>query len=184
MMLLWPIAFAALSSLAEKLQQLCPKLRFIVAHGQMRERELEEKMHAFLRGDDDALSPAQQRGLARPLGAMLRAGLDQASFLMAFLLLLNLPLVGLFVKVLELPRWFLLTSKLFAGVCVSILQVYAFLFIALEAGSYEVAVATPEGAAIARNVTVRSSGRASSRWGRRSPSRRRWAAPTATSTPS
>ena len=36
---------------AEKLRQLCPKLRFIVAHGQMRERELEEKMHAFLRGD-------------------------------------------------------------------------------------------------------------------------------------
>ncbi|MGI9113278.1 MAG: DEAD/DEAH box helicase, partial [Gaiellaceae bacterium] len=29
---------------AEKLQQLCPKLRFIVAHGKMRERELEEKM--------------------------------------------------------------------------------------------------------------------------------------------
>ena len=40
---------------AEKLQQLCPKLRFIVAHGQMRERELEEKMHAFLRGDADVL---------------------------------------------------------------------------------------------------------------------------------
>ena len=36
---------------AEKLRQLCPSLRFIVAHGQMRERELEEKMHAFLRGD-------------------------------------------------------------------------------------------------------------------------------------
>jgi transcription-repair coupling factor (superfamily II helicase) len=40
---------------AEKLQQLCPALRFIVAHGQMRERELEEKMHAFLRGDADVL---------------------------------------------------------------------------------------------------------------------------------
>ncbi|MBA2383061.1 MAG: transcription-repair coupling factor, partial [Actinobacteria bacterium] len=40
---------------AEKLQQLCPKLRFIVAHGKMRERELEEKMHAFLRGDADVL---------------------------------------------------------------------------------------------------------------------------------
>jgi transcription-repair coupling factor (superfamily II helicase) len=40
---------------AEKLQQLCPTLRFIVAHGQMRERELEEKMHAFLRGDADVL---------------------------------------------------------------------------------------------------------------------------------
>ena len=40
---------------AQKLQQLCPKLRFIVAHGKMRERELEEKMHAFLRGDADVL---------------------------------------------------------------------------------------------------------------------------------
>ncbi|MHB1242789.1 MAG: transcription-repair coupling factor [Gaiellaceae bacterium] len=40
---------------AEKLRQLCPKLRFIVAHGQMRERDLEEKMHAFLRGDADVL---------------------------------------------------------------------------------------------------------------------------------
>ena len=40
---------------AEKLRQLCPKIRFIVAHGQMRERELEEKMHAFLRGDGDVL---------------------------------------------------------------------------------------------------------------------------------
>jgi transcription-repair coupling factor (superfamily II helicase) len=40
---------------AEKLRQLCPALRFLVAHGQMRERELEEKMHAFLRGDADVL---------------------------------------------------------------------------------------------------------------------------------
>jgi transcription-repair coupling factor (superfamily II helicase) len=40
---------------AEKLQQLCPGLRFLVAHGQMRERELEEKMHSFLRGDADVL---------------------------------------------------------------------------------------------------------------------------------
>jgi transcription-repair coupling factor (superfamily II helicase) len=40
---------------AEKLRQLSPNLRFLVAHGQMRERELEEKMHAFLRGDADAL---------------------------------------------------------------------------------------------------------------------------------
>jgi transcription-repair coupling factor (superfamily II helicase) len=40
---------------AEKLRQLCPNLRFLVAHGQMRERELEEKIHAFLRGDADVL---------------------------------------------------------------------------------------------------------------------------------
>jgi transcription-repair coupling factor (superfamily II helicase) len=40
---------------AEKIQQLVPGLRVEVAHGQMRERELEEKMHAFLRGDAEAL---------------------------------------------------------------------------------------------------------------------------------
>jgi transcription-repair coupling factor (superfamily II helicase) len=40
---------------AEKLRQVAPSLRFLVAHGQMRERELEEKMHAFLRGDADVL---------------------------------------------------------------------------------------------------------------------------------
>jgi transcription-repair coupling factor (superfamily II helicase) len=40
---------------AEKLQQLCPSLRFLVAHGQMAERELEERMHAFLAGDADVL---------------------------------------------------------------------------------------------------------------------------------
>jgi transcription-repair coupling factor (superfamily II helicase) len=40
---------------AEKLRQIAPNLRFLVAHGQMRERELEERMHAFLRGDADVL---------------------------------------------------------------------------------------------------------------------------------
>ena len=40
---------------AEKIAQLSPSLRVLVAHGQMRERELEEKMHAFLRGDADVL---------------------------------------------------------------------------------------------------------------------------------
>jgi transcription-repair coupling factor (superfamily II helicase) len=40
---------------AAKLEQLCPNLRFLVAHGQMREKELEEKMHTFLRGDADVL---------------------------------------------------------------------------------------------------------------------------------
>ena len=38
-----------------KLQQLCPGLRFLVAHGQMAERELEERMHAFISGDADVL---------------------------------------------------------------------------------------------------------------------------------
>jgi len=40
---------------AAQLGQLCPKLRFLVAHGQMKEKDLEEKMHAFLRGDADVL---------------------------------------------------------------------------------------------------------------------------------
>ncbi len=40
---------------AAKIQQLVPGLRVLVAHGQMKERELEERMHAFLRGDADVL---------------------------------------------------------------------------------------------------------------------------------
>ncbi|HEY2354237.1 MAG TPA: transcription-repair coupling factor [Gaiellaceae bacterium] len=40
---------------AAQLGQLCPNLRFLVAHGQMKEKDLEEKMHAFLRGDADVL---------------------------------------------------------------------------------------------------------------------------------
>jgi transcription-repair coupling factor (superfamily II helicase) len=40
---------------AAKLQQLSPDLRLLVAHGQMSERELEERMHAFLAGDADVL---------------------------------------------------------------------------------------------------------------------------------
>jgi transcription-repair coupling factor (superfamily II helicase) len=39
----------------EKLEELCPSLRFLVAHGQMSEKELEERMHAFLAGDADVL---------------------------------------------------------------------------------------------------------------------------------
>jgi transcription-repair coupling factor (superfamily II helicase) len=40
---------------AEKLRQLLPDLRFLVVHGQMRERELEEHMLSFLAGDADVL---------------------------------------------------------------------------------------------------------------------------------
>ena len=40
---------------AAKLQQMLPELRFLVAHGQMSERQLEERMHAFLAGDADVL---------------------------------------------------------------------------------------------------------------------------------
>ncbi|MGH3057635.1 MAG: transcription-repair coupling factor [Gaiellaceae bacterium] len=40
---------------AEHLRQLCPELRFVVAHGQMPERELEGHMLSFLAGDADVL---------------------------------------------------------------------------------------------------------------------------------
>ena len=40
---------------AEKIRQLVPKARVLVAHGQMGERELEDKMLAFLSGDADVL---------------------------------------------------------------------------------------------------------------------------------
>jgi transcription-repair coupling factor (superfamily II helicase) len=40
---------------AVRLRALCPGMRFLVAHGQMEERALEERMLAFLRGDADVL---------------------------------------------------------------------------------------------------------------------------------
>ncbi len=40
---------------AEKLRQLCPSARVLVAHGQMPERELEDTMLAFLAGEADVL---------------------------------------------------------------------------------------------------------------------------------
>ncbi|HKG17402.1 MAG TPA: transcription-repair coupling factor, partial [Solirubrobacteraceae bacterium] len=40
---------------AERLRGLCPKLRFLVAHGQLDERDLEERMLSFLRGEADVL---------------------------------------------------------------------------------------------------------------------------------
>jgi transcription-repair coupling factor (superfamily II helicase) len=40
---------------AAKLQELCPQLRVLVAHGQMKDRELENRMIQFLRGDADVL---------------------------------------------------------------------------------------------------------------------------------
>ena len=40
---------------ADRLRQLAPGLRYIVGHGQMKERELEEHMLSFLRGDADVL---------------------------------------------------------------------------------------------------------------------------------
>jgi transcription-repair coupling factor (superfamily II helicase) len=40
---------------AERLRGLCPGMRFEVAHGQLEERELEQRMLSFLRGDADVL---------------------------------------------------------------------------------------------------------------------------------
>jgi transcription-repair coupling factor (superfamily II helicase) len=40
---------------AERLRSLCPTVRFAETHGQMPERELEEAMLAFLRGESDCL---------------------------------------------------------------------------------------------------------------------------------
>jgi len=40
---------------AEKVRQLVPRARVLVAHGQMPERELEDRMLSFLRGDADVL---------------------------------------------------------------------------------------------------------------------------------
>jgi transcription-repair coupling factor (superfamily II helicase) len=40
---------------AEKLHQLCPELRFLVVHGQLPEKALEERMLRFIRGDADVL---------------------------------------------------------------------------------------------------------------------------------
>ena len=44
-----------IGSLAELLTRLVPEVRVLVAHGQLRERELEDKMLAFVRGDFDVL---------------------------------------------------------------------------------------------------------------------------------
>ncbi len=40
---------------AERLRGLCPGLRFLVAHGQLEERALEDRMMSFLRGEADVL---------------------------------------------------------------------------------------------------------------------------------
>jgi transcription-repair coupling factor (superfamily II helicase) len=44
-----------LSDVAERLRALCPEVRFVEAHGQMDEGELEATMLTFLRGDADCL---------------------------------------------------------------------------------------------------------------------------------
>src|SRR6185436_13298360 len=40
---------------AERLRALCPEMTFSVAHGQMDEKQLEDRMMHFLRGDADVL---------------------------------------------------------------------------------------------------------------------------------
>ena len=44
-----------IGGVAERLRALCPGVRFAVAHGQMDERELEDTMLSFLRGEADCL---------------------------------------------------------------------------------------------------------------------------------
>ena len=44
-----------IDEVAERLRALCPRLRFTVAHGQMDEKQLEERMVDFLRGEADVL---------------------------------------------------------------------------------------------------------------------------------
>jgi transcription-repair coupling factor (superfamily II helicase) len=44
-----------IGSIAELLQRIVPEVRVLVAHGQMKESELEEKMLSFVRGDFDVL---------------------------------------------------------------------------------------------------------------------------------
>jgi transcription-repair coupling factor (superfamily II helicase) len=44
-----------IDEVAERLRALCPGVRFAVAHGRMDERELEDTMLSFLRGDADCL---------------------------------------------------------------------------------------------------------------------------------
>ncbi len=44
-----------IQTFAEELRALVPEVRILVAHGQMRERELEEHMYSFLHGEADVL---------------------------------------------------------------------------------------------------------------------------------
>ncbi len=44
-----------IGTVAEMLARVVPEVKVIVAHGQMKERDLEDRMHAFMRGDADVL---------------------------------------------------------------------------------------------------------------------------------
>jgi len=45
----------SIGEIHEDLARIVPEVRILVAHGQMKERELEDRMHAFLRGDAEVL---------------------------------------------------------------------------------------------------------------------------------
>ena len=46
---------ASIGSVAETLASVVPEVKVIVAHGQMKESDLEDRMHAFIRGDAEVL---------------------------------------------------------------------------------------------------------------------------------
>ncbi len=46
---------ASIGAIEEMLNRVVPEARVIVAHGQMRERELDERMHAFMQGEAEVL---------------------------------------------------------------------------------------------------------------------------------
>ncbi|MFP6639553.1 MAG: transcription-repair coupling factor [Myxococcota bacterium] len=46
---------ASIESVAEMLADVVPEVRVIIAHGQMKERQLENRMHTFLRGEAEVL---------------------------------------------------------------------------------------------------------------------------------
>ena len=46
---------ATIGSIAEMLAEVVPEIKVITAHGQMKERELEDRMHAFVHGEADVL---------------------------------------------------------------------------------------------------------------------------------
>ncbi len=46
---------ATIASMAEMLERVVPEVSVLVAHGQMKERDLEDRMHAFVRGEADLL---------------------------------------------------------------------------------------------------------------------------------
>ncbi len=46
---------SSIQSMAEMLEEVVPEVRVMVAHGQMKERDLENRMHAFLKGEAEVL---------------------------------------------------------------------------------------------------------------------------------